>query len=408
MQVFRGKVVLPTSIIDDGVVVVDNGKISYVGPADINAVAKATGNPAAALPPATGEYLLPGFVDIHDHGGGGASFPDSLTEQDVITAANEHLKNGTTTLIASMVTASRDTLLKRAELLAKLAERGVIAGIHCEGPFCSYKYRGAQSPEFLIDGDPEFVRQLAKAANGYLKTMTVAPEIPGVAGPGGAAEALIEVGAIPSLGHTGATVEQAEQLIKDVTAGLKGSGKRMTVTHLFNGMPPMHHRSPGPVAACLAAAGRGELVVELVADGIHLDPGTVRSVHSLVGGENVAFVTDAMAATGMADGAYDLGPMAVVVRGGVARLKNFDDPDHWEAGAIAGGTAHLMDEVRLAARTGLTLQDAVRSASLTPAIALGFTDVGSLEVGKRAHIIRCDQDLGIIEVLKDGEPIKLG
>jgi len=177
----------------------------------------------------------------------------------------------------------------------------------------------------------------------------------------------------------------------------------MTVTHLFNGMPPMHHRSPGPVAACLAAAGRGDLVVELVADGIHLDPGTVRSVHSLVGAENAAFVTDAMAATGMADGSYVLGPMAVVVKGGVARLKNFDDPDDWESGAIAGGTAHLMDEVRLAARTGLSLQNAVRSASLTPATALGFHDVGALEVGRKANVLRCDQDLNLLAVYKNGE-----
>ncbi|MDR2703205.1 MAG: amidohydrolase family protein [Cellulomonadaceae bacterium] len=400
MQLYRGDIVKPDTIIEDGVVIVENGKITYAGAANESEIEQTLGKLAPALPQATNEYLLPGFVDIHNHGGGGASFPDCTTADEVKTAAAEHLKNGTTTLIASMVTAAKETLLKRAALLADVADEGIIAGIHCEGPFCSYQYRGAQSPEYLIPGDPQFVHDLAKAARGYLRTMTVAPEIPGVAGPGGAAEALIAEGAIPSLGHTGATVEQAEQLIKEVTAGLAGSGRRMTVTHLFNGMPPMHHRSPGPVAACLAAAGRGGVVVELVADGIHLDPGTVRSVHSLVGGENVAFVTDAMAATGMADGAYVLGPMAVVVKSGVARLKNTENPDDWEAGAIAGGTAHLIDEVRLATKNGLSLPAAVRSASLTPATALGFTEVGALEAGRKADIIRLDKDLNILEVIK--------
>lgn len=392
----RGKVVLPNNVINDGIITFQDGIITYVGPT--------TDLPSDALkggetPPASDSYLLPGLVDIHNHGGGGASFPDATDKETVRTGAQEHLKHGTTTLIASTVTASREVLLQRAALLAELAQEGVIAGMHSEGPFVSHQYRGAQSPDYLIDGDPGFVRELAAAAKGYLRTMTVAPEIPGVAGKGGAAEALVECGVIPSLGHTGATTEQAEALIKQVTRALEGSGRRMTVTHLFNGMPPMHHRSPGPIPACLAAAAKGELVVELVADGVHNDPATARAIQSIVTPENLAFVTDAMAATGMADGQYKLGPMDVVVKAGVARLY---DPLNPAGGSIAGGTAHLIDEIRLAVNNGIEPQDAVRSASLTPARALGFTEVGELAVGKKADILQTDNDLNVLAVFKDG------
>jgi len=395
----RGNIVLPQEIIADGIVAFTDGMLTYVGnipdiPAELV--------PDGGLPPTTSDYLLPGLVDIHNHGGGGASFPDATDAETVRIGANEHLKLGTTTLIASMVTASREVLLQRAALLASVADEGVIAGIHSEGPFVSHQFRGAQSPDYLIDGDPDFVRELAAAANGHLRTMTVAPEIPGVAGPGGAAEALIDCGVIPSLGHTGSTVEQAEALIQQVTQALQGSGKRMTVTHLFNGMPPMHHRSPGPIPACIAAAARGELVVELVADGIHNNPGTTRNIQSIVQPENLAFVTDAMAAAGMADGQYTLGPMDVVVKDGVARLA---DPLNPQGGAIAGGTAHLIDEVRLAVQNGIRLIDAVRSASLTPATALGFKDVGELARGKRADILICDQDLAVKAVYKSGAQV---
>lgn len=409
----RGRVVTPQAVEEDGVVVVAEGRIVWVGPAE---AATAASRPEVAEAarrapvPEPGTTVLPGLVDVHNHGGGGAGFPDARHADEAMVAVREHRRHGTTSLLASLVTADRDTLLARAELLAGLADVGEIVGIHAEGPFLSHARRGAQSPDDLVAGDIGLVRDLAAAARGHLRTMTVAPEVDGVTGPGGAAEALVEAGVVPSLGHTEATTDQAELLLAQVAAQLRGVAedggpdRRATVTHLFNGMSPLHHRAPGPVAACLAAAARGDAVVELIADDVHLDPATVRTVMQAVGAENVALVTDAMAAAGMVDGSYDLGPMAVTVRDGVARLT---DPEDAQGGSIAGGTAHLLDVVRMAVAAGVPLVDAVRSASWVPARALGLEDVGALAAGRRADVVVTDGDLRVRRVLRAGTDVVL-
>jgi len=397
---YRGKVVVPDQVILDGIVVVDNAKITYAG-----ATSDYLASEGVELPALSENYILPGFVDIHNHGGGGASFPDATEAQAVRQGAQEHLLHGTTTMLASTVTASREVLLARAELLGQLTAEGVIAGMHSEGPFLSIKVKGAQSPDYLIPGDPKLVRDMAAAAQGALKTMTVAPEIPGVAGAGGAAEALVAVGAIPSLGHSACTQAEAAALIDQVTAQLAGTGKTMTITHMFNGMPPLHHRSPGPLAACIAAATQGRVVAELISDGVHIDPGLIAAMQTIIGADHIAFVTDAMAAAGMPDGAYQLGPMAVVVGGGVAQLAPAPGADPNQPGAIAGGTSHLIDQVRVAVQAGVPLEAAVRSAATTPARALNFADVGSLAAGKRANIVIADAQLQPLFVIRDGSPV---
>jgi N-acetylglucosamine-6-phosphate deacetylase len=399
--VLRGRVVTPDAVLDDGTVVVRGDRIAWVGPAE-QAVAAGF---AAVPPPIVGTTLLPGLVDLHNHGGGGAGFPDARTRDEAMIAVAEHRRRGTTTTLASLVTADRATLLERTELLAGLAEDGEIAGIHVEGPFLSHARRGAHNPGALTPGDAGLVRELAATARGHLRTMTVAPEVEGVAGPGGAAEALVEAGAIPSLGHTDGSTEHAEDLIAEVAAGLRAAAGRgepvreMTATHLFNGMRPLHHREPGPIAACLAGAARGDLVVELIADNVHLAPATVRSVVRTLGADRVAIVTDAMAAAGMPDGAYELGPMSVTVRGGVARVA---DPARPEGGSIAGGTAHLIEVVRATVAAGVPLVDAVRSASWVPARVLGLPDVGGLVAGRRADVVVTDGDLRVRRVLRAG------
>lgn len=403
--VLTGRVVTPDGVLDDGVVVVDGERLAWVGP---RADAEAAGYPATA--PADEVTLLPGLVDLHDHGGGGASFPDATSADEARVAAREHLRHGTTSLVASLVTAPRDVLLDRAATLADLADAGELAGIHLEGPFLSAVRCGAQNPHDMLDGDPALVRAIAAAARGHLRTMTVAPEVPGVVGPGGVIETLVEVGAVPSIGHTDASTEQTDAAIAAARAAFAAAGRptaRLTATHLFNGMRPLHHREPGPVAACLAAAARGEMVVELVADGTHLAPGTTRSVMDLVGAgvdggaaagpDAVALVTDAMAAAGMADGAYELGPVHVTVAGGVARLT--------DGGAIAGGTFHLLDVVRETVASGVPLVDAVRAASWTPAQVLGRDDVGGLVAGRRADVVVTDADLRVRLVLRGGADV---
>lgn len=392
----RGSVVTPTGVLPDGVLVAEGGALAWVGPA--------SDLPARwSAPAVTDDLLLPGLVDVHCHGGGGASFPDAADADEVRTAAHEHLRHGTTSLVASLVTADRDVLLERTALLADAADAGELAGIHLEGPFLSRARCGAQNPDDMLAGDPELVRAVARAARGHLVTMTVAPEVEGVSAAGDdVLEALVRSGAVPSVGHTDASSEVVEAAVArgfDLLATTEGArSRRLTATHLFNGMRPVHHRDPGPVLASLAAAGRHELVVELVADGTHLADATVRSVFDLVGADGVALVTDAMAAAGMPDGDYQLGPMAVRVAEGVARLVT----DDGSAGAIAGGVAHLLDVVRQVVGAGVPLLDAVIAASATPASVLGRTDVGALLPGRRADVLVTDGDLRPLRVLRGG------
>ena len=411
VSLLRGRVVTPAAVLDDGVVVVEGPTIAWVGPAD-----EVPQGWAGACPAPSTATLLPGLVDLHCHGGGGASFPDATTAEQVATAADEHLRHGTTTLVASLVTAPSDVLLTRTALLADAADAGVVAGIHLEGPFLSHARCGAQNPQDMQPGDPALVAQVARAARGHLVTMTVAPEVAGVSSAASAGQrvqpadddvlaALVRAGALPSLGHTDAdapTVEAAADRAFDLlaTEPTARSG-RATATHLFNGMRPVHHRDPGPVLACLGAAARGELVVELVADGTHLAPETVASVFELVGADAIALVTDAMAAAGMADGDYQLGPMAVRVADGVARIV---EPDG-AAGAIAGGVAHLLDVVRATVAAGVPLVDAVRAASVTPAAVLGRHDLGGLVAGRRADVVVVDDALRPQRVLRAGAAI---
>lgn len=404
--VLRGEVVTPTEVVPDGAVVLAEGRIAWVGPA-----AQVPGRWADEVPPAPapGTTLLPGLVDLHDHGGGGSSFPDATTRDEALVAVREHLRHGTTSLVASLVTAPRDVLLARAALLADLVESGDLVGIHAEGPFLSADRCGAQNPADMLPGDPALVADLVAAARGHLVTMTVAPEVPGVAdgsgaGSGDVLAALVAGGAVPSVGHTDAAAEQVDVAVHRARAlltgrlGAPGRSPRPTATHLFNGMRPLHHRDPGPIAACLAAAARGDLVVELVADGTHLADGTVRAVFDLVGPGSIALVTDAMAAAGMADGDYRLGPMAVRVGGGVARILAEDG----SAGAIAGGTAHLLDVVRTVVGAGIGLVAAVRAAATTPAEVLGRPDLGALAVGRRADVVVTDEDLAPVAVYRAG------
>jgi N-acetylglucosamine-6-phosphate deacetylase len=386
----RGTVVTPHGILPDGVVVTDGASIAWVGPAS-----EAPGD----LPEPSEHLLLPGLVDLHNHGGGGASVPDAETADDIRVAAEEHLRHGTTSMVASLVTAPRDVLLARTAVLAEAADAGVIVGIHLEGPFLSQARCGAQNPSDMLTGDPDLVRAIAAAARGHLATMTIAPEVVG----DDVLEALVEAGAVPSVGHTDATAEQVDAAVDrgfDLLAtSERARSGRLTATHLFNGMRPLHHRDPGPIAACLAAAGRGELVVELVADGTHLADGTTRSVFDLLDPGSIALVTDAMSAAGMADGDYQLGPMAVRVADGVARIVEADGT----GGAIAGGVAHLLDVVRRVVGAGVPLGDAVRAAATTPAEVLGRHDLGALVAGRRADVLVTDPDLRPVRVMRRGE-----
>ena len=391
----RGRVVTPTKVIADGVVVVRAETIEWVGAAVDAAAAGWPGAPDPVEHPVT---VLPGLVDIHTHGGGGASYPDASTPQEALIAVREHRAHGTTTLVASLVTAAPDTLRQRVSVLTALAEAGEIAGIHLEGPFVSTVRCGAQDPALIQAPDADLTRELAVLARGYLVTMTIAPELPGVDGEGGVVDALIGAGALPSFGHTDASWQRTADALADARTRLAATpgrrSGRVTVTHLFNGMRPLTHRDPGPIPVFLAAAARGEAVIEMIADGTHVAPELVQSIFSLVGADNIALVTDAMAAAGMPDGAYRLGSQDVTVADGVARLTH--------GGAIAGGTAHLLDVVRTTVAGGVPLADAVRAAATTPAAVLGDDRIGALEAGRRTDVVLTDDDLRVLSVRRAG------
>ena len=328
------------------------------------------------------EVLLwvPGFVDLHNHGGNGGGFPNGDYEQ-CLAAARFHRAHGTTTLLASLVSGTQAELCARAELLAQLAEEGEIAGIHMEGPFIAAAKCGAQDPSRIVPGDPDFLRAVVDAAGGHLRSVTFAPETE-------RAEELLAVcaehGIIASLGHTEADYDTTLGVI----AQAKELGLTVTATHLFNAMPAIHHRAPGTVAALLTAVKAGDVAVELIADGVHLVDGTVDMAHS----HRAFAVTDAMAAAGMADGDYELGSLPVTVSGGVARVAS---------GAIAGGTSTLAQQfARFAARH--SLGEAVRFTSTTAADVLGDKDLGRLRVGARANLVGLNAELEPVRVIVGG------
>jgi N-acetylglucosamine-6-phosphate deacetylase len=249
--------------------------------------------------------------------------------------------------------------------------------------------------------DPGLLERLLAAGRGHVVSMTYAAELPGASE---IVEMLAAHGVVASLGHTDADVATAATSLA-LAASTSRTGLA-SVTHLFNGMRPFHHRDPGPVAAGLTAAMRGEVVLELVADGVHLADATVAMVLDMVGPRSVAFVTDAMAAAGMPDGSYRLGSRQVRVEGAVARL--FGE-DH-QPGALAGGTSTLLDVVRRGVRTaGIDLATAVEAATLTPARLVGIDhDRGALAVGLRADVLAVDHDLAPVAVWTAGSRVDLG
>lgn len=393
--VLTGTLISDGAACPDSVVAVLGDRIVYAGPR--------TGFEASDLPDAEevdlpdGSSILPGLVDLHCHGAAGGDFPAG----DIVgcRAAVDYLhRNGTTTLLASLVTAAPEDLLRGVGTLRQLADEGLIAGIHSEGPFLSDARCGAQNPEWLRDPDPELLRLMLNEAGGWLKTMTYAPELPGA---DRLVRALIENGVTPSLGHTDADASVAAASLEGAAAGLalwEGRTARPTVTHLFNGMPPMHHRKPGPVASCLRLASAGKVAVELVADGIHLAPETVQMVFQLVGADNVVLVTDSMAAAGLPDGDYRLGRSAVSVQAGMATLQG--------TGTLAGGTATLLAVVRRTIEAGVSPAEAVAAATCVPARVLGLeAEIGGLRAGMRADLVVVDRHFELVTVMRGGEEV---
>ncbi|WP_077063472.1 N-acetylglucosamine-6-phosphate deacetylase [Streptomyces sp. MP131-18] len=366
------KVVRPAGVVDSGRVTVEGTRF---------AAGRRGETDGAVVTDLPGHWILPGFVDLHLHGGGGASFSAGTAEEALAVIAT-HRARGTTTMVASTVTGDLGDLARQAAALSELVEQGDLAGIHFEGPFIAENRCGAHDPTLLRDPDPADVRKLIDAARGTARMLTLAPERPGGID---AVRLLRDSGVIAAVGHTDATYETTRRAI-DAGATV--------ATHLFNAMPPLAHRSPGPIAALLEDE---RIAVELVNDGHHLHPSVLRLAFRTAGPDRVAFITDAMGAAGMGDGRYPLGPLEVEVTGGVARLA--------EGGAIAGSTLTQDRALRRAVTVdGLPVADAARALSSTPARLLGIDDrVGSIEEGKDADLVVLDRDFEVRGVMRKGD-----
>ncbi|WP_280249876.1 N-acetylglucosamine-6-phosphate deacetylase [Nocardia abscessus] len=374
----RGRIVSASVALDDGVVMVAGDRIEAVRSFPQWRAA----HPGLPEPPFSGT-VLPGLVDIHNHGGFGYRF-DSVHAAQARKAAQSHHAHGSTTVVASVVTGPAAEMVAQTAALRELAEEGVLGGIHIEGPFLSQARCGAQDPRFLRDPDLGLTDELLAAGGAHLRAMTLAPERPGYAA---VARRLVDNGVVVALGHSDADYASFRKSLLP-----QGSGS--LVTHLANGMPPLHHRHPGPVAAALVAAAAGDAIVELIGDGVHVDPGFAALVFATAPGR-VALVTDAMQAAGLGDGEYQLGPQPVTVRDGVARIAD---------GSIAGGVSTLLECLARAVRvSGVPLRDAVLAATSVPSAALGLTGVGDLRPGHFADILTVSDNLHLRGVLRRGQ-----
>ena len=326
--------------------------------------------------------VVPGFVDTHLHGGGGANF-STASHADTSTAVALHRRHGTTTLVASLVTAGPAELLHQVGELADDVRAGLIAGIHLEGPWLSTKRCGAHQPSLMRDPDPAEIDRVLDAGGGTIRMVTLAPERDGALA---AIGQIVDAGVVAAVGHTEATYEQTRAAIAaGATVG----------THLFNAMRPIDRREPGPIIALLEDS---RVTVELITDGVHVDPAIYRHVTHGAGPDRVSLVTDAMAAAGMPDGGYRLGQLAVDVVDGVARVAGTQ--------TIAGSTATMDREFRFAVtHSGLprdeALMLAVRQASINPARALGVPCKG-LVPGATADLVVLDSHLAVTGVLRQG------
>ena len=368
IRVAAHRLVTPSGILEPGWLEVDGARIGRV---EAGAVDPADGPTVATV--------VPGLIDVHVHGGGGASFTE-VTDEAVLDAVMHHRRQGTTTVCASLMTASLPVLEAQVSHAATFVESGVLAGIHLEGPWLSPLRAGAHSPGLLRPPEQVDVRRLLAAGRGTVRMVTLAPELEGGIE---AVRVIVDHGAVAALGHT-----DAEYAV----AGAALDAGASQATHLGNGMRPVHHREPGVVMALLE---RDDVILELINDGVHMHDAVTSALIRFAGYRRVALISDGIPASGLPDGSYPLGDDDVMVRGYEVRSRR--------SGSLAGSTMSLAGSLRRAVRgLGVPLADAVAMATSTPARALGLTDVGRLETGAMADIVVLDDDLRVAKVMHRG------
>lgn len=379
LALIGGKVITPFRCIEPASIIIRGKKIYELGRAedvDIPVDAKVID--------ASGMLITPGFVDLLCHGGGGKGFADEDDPKALETISKFHFEHGTTTLLAGLYSKPFNLLIKDMRRIAEYIEDNDdtnIFGIHMEGPYINPKLKGAMNEEYLWKPDLDSWLALRDAARGYIKIMTIAPELPG------AIEIMRHAAQdriVLSIGHSEATYEEIEVAIDNGASH---------VTHIFNAMRPLHHRDAGVVAASFL---RDELKIELIADGIHVHPVIMKLIYKLKGARGIILITDAIRASGMPDGEYEFADQKVYVK---------DKKAYLEDGTLAGSTLTMEEAVKIMyEKVGVPLTDAIRMASLNGTKVLGIQrQKGILAAGMDADLVVMDKDFNVIVTIKEGK-----
>jgi len=376
-------IITPTEILrNSSVVIGDNGKIEYVGPMELR---PENGGERLDL---RNLYVAPGLIDIHVHGGHGITFgnPESLAE-DLHEYSSWVVKNGVTGFLTTITAPTPDALSTMIQSFVKEFEKEIPGaqplGIHLEGPFMNVENKGAQNPDWIRDPSVEEAGKYLEAGRGWIKQMTMAPELPNAVD---VAKMFRKAGVSLAIGHTTADYDTAVSALESHWTH---------ITHTFNAQPGLHHRRPGVVGAIM---GSDEITAELIMDLIHVHPGAAKVLVRCLGSDRIVLITDAMEAAGLPDGKYHLLGAKVTVLNGKATQ---------EDGTIAGSSAVLNQCVRnMHKEVGVSFSDAIKMATLNPACVIGENSRrGSIQVGKRADLIVIDHDLNVYLTIVNGNVV---
>ena len=375
----NARIVMPAGVGHETCIMIDDGKIVEIG----SSLADNISDDIEVID-IGGRFVAPGFIDLHLHGGNGCNFNESDFDSfDRII--EHHLTKGTTSCLATLYVDEKEKLISAIEMIAKYIEHkgsnSILKGIHLEGPFLNPKMKGAMNEDFVWTASHEKWKMLETAGAGWIRMMTLAPEVSGVIA---IMPEILRAGVRLSIGHSDSCYDDVEAA---VATGLT------QVTHIFNAMHPMHHRDPGIVGAAFL---NNNLKIHLIADGIHVHPAIIKMLYNAKGANGITLISDAGPATGKEDGTYDMAGQSIKVDDGKVCL---------EDGTLAGSILTMSKAVaNMIEMVGVSLDDAVRMASLNPARVLGIEkSKGSIAVGKDADMVILDSDINVQMTLVGGE-----